>query len=121
MQGGAVVRHRFSEEVGHIRGGRVQWAFGGWKRVWTQDGLRLDSLEVSFDLWMMANRAKFENHGVSRTRLSGRFGCAARIGHCGLPEGGRGLMRTVSAKVTSCTLCMAPRLSLSQIDRRCDL
>ena len=64
MQGGAVVRHRFSEEVGHIRGGRVQWAFGGWKRVWTQDGLRLDSLEVSFDLWMMANRAKFEDHGV---------------------------------------------------------
>jgi hypothetical protein len=65
------------------------------------------------------------NHQVppSGTRLSGRFGCAARIGHCGLPEGGQGLMCTVSAKVTSCTLCMAPRLSLSlrSIDRRCDL
>eukprot|EP01047_Picozoa_sp_COSAG01_P079262 COSAG01_NODE_14964_length_1390_cov_5.996902_1_plen_41_part_01 len=38
---------------------------------------------------------------------SGRFGCAASMLRCGLPEGGRGLMRTVTVKVTSCTLCRA--------------
>jgi hypothetical protein len=28
------------------------------------DDERGDSLEVTFDLWMMANRAKFEDHGI---------------------------------------------------------
>eukprot|EP01047_Picozoa_sp_COSAG01_P016807 COSAG01_NODE_871_length_13024_cov_115.041925_12_plen_166_part_00 len=49
------------------------------------------------------------------------LGAMASMLRCGLPEGGRGLMRTVSAKVTSCTLCTAPRLSLSpQTDRSID-
>ena len=47
MQGGEVSRHRFSAEVGHVRGGRVQWVFGAWKHIWRQD-----SLEATMDRWM---------------------------------------------------------------------
>ena len=87
MQGGEVSRHRFSAEVGHVRGGRVQWVFEAWKHIWKQDGLRGDSLEATMDRWMCENRERFQNSGVWwHGPQAWDVPCSLCIA-CGCPEG----------------------------------